>query len=65
MSYGNMKDGKLVLMGEGPDRSGKLEGTKMVLEDIKPDSWTSTFYKIKADGTTHMWMRLKYTRKAK
>ena len=63
VSTGDIKDGKLVMKGEGPDMAGKMEGKTMVIDNPTGDTWTVTFYDIKADGKEHMGMRMAYTRK--
>ena len=63
ISFGEMKDGKLEMKGDGPDMMGKLEGKRMVIDNASADTWTVTFFDVKADGTEHMGMRMKYTRK--
>ena len=63
--YGDVKDGKIVMSGKGPNMmTGELEGKKSVSENHNADSWTTTFYNVNAEGAEAKWMKLSYTRKA-
>ena len=65
ISYGTMKDGKLVFVSQGPNMQGQLEGRKMIVTYPKDGTSVVTFFAVKADGTEHQEMKLTYTPKAK
>ena len=64
--YGEVKDGKIVMTGKGPNMmTGELEGKKSVSEATDAGSLITTFYKVNAEGKEAKWMKLTYTRKGR
>ena len=63
VSYGVEKDGKIIFEGAGPNQmTGKSEPKKMVIENMKDDTWNVNFFDVK-DGKDVLTMKMAYTRK--